>query len=111
MKPRAEIIKRTLFSVLWIGTAVALVGVGGFDSFPLLLAGIIPVLLLLLWLFPKNDIINKVVFYCFILISLSILLMVILWALFFGRLYITYVVLYSLTALLLCASCWLIKPA
>ena len=110
MKPRAEIIKRILFSVLWVGTSLALVGVGGFDSFPLLLAGIIPVLLLLIWLFPKNGIIKWVVFYCFILLSLSILLMVILWALFFGRLYIAYVFIYSLTALILFASCWLIKP-
>ena len=102
--------KRILFTLLWVLQAASCFGIGGWGILPFVLAGFILLLLVLLWLFPRNVVLRRVVFGGFILLSLAFLLMFIAWAVFFGGGNPLYCVLFACGLLILLASCWLIKP-
>ena len=110
MKPLSPRIKEVLFTLLWVIQAASCFGIGGFSELPLVLAGFIVVLLLLLWLFPKSVVLKRYIFGGFILLSISFLFMAITWALFFGKNYPLQCVLFAVGLCVLFASCWLIKP-
>lgn len=110
MLPFSPRVKLKLFTVLWVLQAASCIGIGGFDILPSVLAGFILLLLVLLWLFPGNVVLRRVVFGGFILLSIAFLLMFVAWAVFFGADYPLYCVLFTCGLLILLASCWLVKP-
>ena len=110
MKPLSPRIKEVLFTLLWVIQAASCFGIGGFSELPLVLAGFIVVLLLLLWLFPKSVVLKRYIFGGFILLSLAFLFMAVIWGLFFGKNYPLMCIKLAVGLCVLFASCWLIKP-
>lgn len=102
--------KQILFTILWVLQAASCFGIGGWGILPFVLAGFILLLLVLLWLFPRNDVLRRVVFGGFLLLSLAFLLMFVAWAVFFGGDNPLYCVVFACGLLILLASCWLINP-
>lgn len=102
--------KKILFTLLWVLMAASCFGISGWGIPPYILAGLILVFLALLWLFPSNAVLKKVVFFGFIQLSFAILFLFIAWAYFFGKNYPLYSALFAAGLVALFASCWLVKP-
>ena len=103
--------KKILFTVLWVLQAAACFGIPAFGELPYVLAGSILLMLVLLWVFPGNVALRRIIIDVFILLSLAFLAMFILLALFFGNHHnLLCFVLLAVDILIILASCWLIKP-
>ena len=107
IRPR---VKKILFTVLWVLQAVGCFGIPGFGELPYVLAGVIVLLLVLLWLYPGNVTLRRIIIGGFIILSLALLAMIILLALFFGKHHELFFALLGVDILIILASCWLIKP-
>ena len=103
-------VKKILFTVLWVLQAAACFGIPAFGKLPYVLAGFILLLLVLLWSFPGNVALRRKIIGGFIMLSLALLAMFILLALFFGKHHELCFVLLAFDILIILASCWLIKP-
>ena len=104
-------VKKILFTVLWVLQAAACFGIPAFGKLPYVLAGFILLLLVLLWVFPGNVALRRIIIDVFILLSLAFLAMFILLALFFGNHHnLLCFALLGVDILIILASCWLIKP-
>ena len=104
-------VKKILFTVLWVLQAAACFRIPAFGELPYVLAGFILLLLVLLWSFPGNVALRRIIIDGFILLSLAFLAMFILLALFFGdQDNLLCFVLLGVDILIILASCWLIKP-
>ena len=103
--------KKILFTVLWVLQAVVCFRIPAFGDLPYVLAGFIVLLLVLLWVFPGNVALRRIIIDVFILLSLAFLAMFILLALFFGNHHnLLCFVLLGVDILIILASCRLIKP-
>ena len=103
-------VKKILFTVLWVLQAAACFRIPAFGELPYVLAGFILLMLVLLWVFPGNIALRRIIIDVFILLSLAFLAMFILLALFFGKHHEFFFALLGVDILIILASCLLIKP-